>query len=385
MKNATERFELAATTLQYLEPLLEAELRSLGANDVQTGKRVVYFTGDLDLVYKANLRRRLALRILRPLHSYVATNTDELYAGAQRFDWSSLFDASKTFAINTTLSGETFTHSQFATLRVKDAIVDHFRNSSGARPSIDTANPHISLHLHIRDDRITLSHNTSGEPLNRRGYRAPDALAPLNEVLAAAMIDLTEWPMLSDFYDPMCGSGTLVLEAALKAHQIAPGLLREDFSFMHTPEYDQDLFAHIREATVGRIRDHDFAFYASDKSSRALQQARESARTAQLDDEIRFAKTDFFLSNPKAERGIVVTNPPYEMRVQTGDIFSFYEEMGNKLKRDYPGFTAWILSGNPDAMKHFGLRPTRRIALLNGAIPCTFFKFDLYEGTRRRG
>jgi putative N6-adenine-specific DNA methylase len=383
-KIAPGRTAMVAQTLQGLEGVLANELKSIGGNNIEVGKRAVYFSADKDLIYKANLRLRTALRILMPLKRFSARNEDELYDGARSIDWTALFSVEKNFVIKSTVTGHVHTHSYYATLKVKDAIVDQFRDELGKRPSIDSQNPEIVIHLKIYNDDVIISLDSSGEPLNKRGYRQKDAAAPLNECLAAGMLLIAGYTGRTDFVDGMCGSGTLCIEAAMIAHKIAPGLLRDDFAFMHWNDYDADLFEVIHTATVERVRDTSIKIIGIDNDFETINQAREAAQLAKVDDMIEFRMGDFFTEVPPAPPAMLVMNPPYDERIKSADIEDLYEDIGSKLKKDYAGYAAWILSGHPDAMNYIGLRTFDTHHLFNGKIPCRYSGYRMYSGTKEQ-
>lgn len=376
------RFPMVATTLQGLEDVLADELRQIGGNDIKKAKRAVTFTADLDLVYKANLRLRTALRILKPIKRFKAADDNVLYDQVKAMEWDQIFDKEKTFLIRANVSGAVFTHSQFATLRCKDGIVDYFRDKYGMRPSVDNYDPDIVINLKIYNNDVTISLDSSGLPLNRRGYRQRESLAPLNESLAAGMLLLAGYDGKTDFYDGMCGSGTICIEAAMIANRISPGLLRENFSFMHWQDYNEETFDAIREATVNRIRENSVKIKGSDSDFYAIKTAKEAALAAGLDDAIEFFVADFFEEKPPKAPAFLVMNPPYGERISHHDLDELYTDIGSKLKEDYGGYWAWILSGNEEAMYSIGLRSYDTHHLLNGKIPCRYAGFKMYTGTK---
>ncbi len=379
------RFDMVAQTLHGLEDVLAAELSRIGANEVRTGKRAVYFTADKDLLYKANLRLRTALRLLKPIKRFTAANEDALYAGARSILWSEYFALEKTFAVKASVGGSVHTHSQYAALKVKDAIADHFRDVSGERPNVDAKRPDIVVHLHIYNDKVNLSLDSSGKPLHMRGYRQREAEAPLNECLAAGMLLLSGYDGRTAFVDGMCGSGTIAIEAALIANRIAPGLLRNEFAFMHWSDFDEALYGVIHEATVNRIEEGPHPILALDRDEDSLQAAREAAKAAKLEDAIEFRHADFLLSEPPPAPGMLVLNPPYGERLQPSDINKLYENIGAKLKNDYTGYRAFILSGNEEAMHQIGLRTFATHHLLNGNIECRYSGYQMYSGSKKTG
>ena len=240
-----EEFELIAKTFMGLEPVLAKELTQLGANDIQIGRRMVSFSGNKELMYRANFQLRTAIRILKPIKHFKAKSADDVYDEVKKIDWSQYLSLDKTFAVDSVVFSDEFRHSKFVAYKVKDAIVDQFRETQGKRPNISVANPDIRLNMHIAEYDCTLSLDSSGESLHRRGYRQESVEAPLNEVLAAGMILMTGWQGDTDFIDPMCGSGTLPIEAALIAHNMAPGLFRKEYAFEKWPDFDKDLFDDI--------------------------------------------------------------------------------------------------------------------------------------------
>jgi putative N6-adenine-specific DNA methylase len=380
---APGRFPAVAQTLQGLEAVLAQELRQIGGNDIRIGKRAVYFTADKDLMYKANLRLRTALRILIPLRNFKARNEEELYWGIKAVKWPELFDVSKTFVVKASTSGPVHTHSQYAALRCKDAIADSFRESTGSRPSVSKDNADVVVHLRIFNDDVTVSLDSSGEPLHRRGYRHPDAQAPLNECLAAGMLLLAGYEGLHTLVDGMCGSGTLCIEAALMAQRISPGLLREGFSFMHWRDYDEELYGVIHQATVNRISERNVSIVGIEKDFRTVNMARESAQKAGMEELIDFRFRDFFHEPPPPAPGLLVLNPPYDERMKLRDADAFYAQIGSRLKEAYSGYNCWVISGHAEAMNALGLRTYDTHHLLNGMLPCRYSGYRMYSGSKR--
>ena len=378
-KKQEARFEMVASTLQGLEEVLANELRRIGGNDIRTGKRAVFFTADKDLVYKANLRLRTALRILKPIKRFTAEDEDVLYNQVKSIKWDSLFDVDKTFLIRTTTSGPNFTHSHYVAQKCKDAIADYFRDKYGKRPSVDSRKPDIVIHVKIWNDDVIISLDSSGDPLNKRGYRQREALAPLNECLAAGMLLLAGYEGKTDFIDAMCGSGTLCIEAAMIAHKIAPGLMRDNFAFMHWKDFDEELFGIIREATVDRLAEEPVKIIGMDTDFFALDLARQAAKDAGLDDAIDFRIGNFFKEEPPKPPAILIMNPPYDERIKVDDVEQLYSDIGDRLKEAYGGHQAWILSGHTEAMKRVGLRTFDTHHLMNGKIPCRYSGYRLFS------
>ena len=377
-------FKMVATTQQYLEPILVNELLNLGAENVEKHNRAVSFTGDLATMYRANLCTRTALRILVPFTSFSVKNEKELYEEIRRLEWEKHLDVDGTLAIHTSLSTELFNHSQYISQKVKDAIVDRFRENFGRRPSVDTVNPHLSIAIHIVRNEVNVSFDSSSESLHRRGYRTEQTLAPINEVTAAGMIMLTEWDRKGAFVDPMCGSGTILIEAALFAKNIAPGLFKKQFGFMLWKNFDKNLWKAIVEEAKANIKETDTIFVGSDKTFKAIEIARANATRAGLDEDIRLSNKRFEeVKAPAGVTGIVVMNPPYGERLPIEEIGPFYKQIGDKLKQDFDGYTAWIISSNVGALKKVGLAASQRLTLFNGPLECKYYKFELYKGSKR--
>lgn len=377
--NQEPRFEMVASTLQGLEEVLANELRRIGGNDIRTGKRAVFFTADKDLVYKANLRLRTALRILKPIKRFTAEDEDVFYNQVKSIKWDTLFDIDKTFLIRVTSSGPVFTHSHYVAQKCKDGIADYFRDKYGKRPSVDSRQPDIVIHVKIWNDDVIISLDSSGDPLNKRGYRQREALAPLNECLAAGMLLLAGYEGKTDFIDPMCGSGTLCIEAAMIAHKIAPGLMRDNFAFMHWKDFDEELFGVIREATVNRLAEEPVKIIGMDTDFFTLNLARQAAKDAGLDDAIDFSIGNFFREEPPKPPAILIMNPPYDERIKVDDVEKLYSDIGDRLKEAYGGHQAWILSGHTEAMKRVGLRTFDTHHLMNGKIPCRYSGYRLFS------
>ncbi len=382
MSQAADTFEMTAKTFEGLEAVLAEELKTLGASAIEPGKRAVTFEGDQAMLYRANLHLRTALSILVPVHSFIADDEEELYRKALQVEWDGFFDATQTFAISFAVNSTLFRHSQFAALRVKDAIVDYFRKKKGKRPSVDKDNPDIRINLHISGNRVVLSFDSSGTPLFKRGYRIWQSEAGLNEVLAAGMIKLAGWNDDRDMIDPMCGSGTLALEAAMMALNIPAGYYRNDFSFFRWPDFDRGLWEKIRREAGTQIRQKMNArLFASDVSARNIERAKHNARLFP-DDAVTFDIRDFFDSPAATLPALVIMNPPYGERLATDeDVPAFYHQIGDTLKQRYSGCQAWIISSNLEAIKSVGLKPSRKIPLYNGPLECRFMRFDLYTGS----
>ena len=379
---------MLAKTFKGLEEVLAGELIELGANNVQIQRRAVSFTGDKRMLYTANFCLRTASRVLVPIASFKAKKTDDIYAQAKQLDWSQYMTPKTTFQIDATVYSDLFRHSQFITYRVKDAIVDYWMEHCGVRPSVQLTHPDIYLNVHIAGDMVTLSLDSSGESLHKRGYRVANTQAPINEALAAGMLLLAGWKGQSDFYDPMCGSGTLLIEAALIARNIAPGIYRKSFAFEKWSNYDADLFEDV-SSDDSRERDFEHKIYGSDAGFYAVQAATKNVQSAGLQrdidvKQIRVQELRLSEKERNTDGALVMINPPYGERLsQDKDVLRLYQDMGSTLKHQFNGATAWIISSNEDALKCVGLRPAKKIHLVNGDLECLFNKYELFKGDRK--
>lgn len=374
-------YQMIAKTFKGLEDVLAQELVNLGAADVQTDRRVVSFTGDKALMYKANLHLRTASRILKPICTFRAGDTDDLYTKIKQVDWSRYMSVGQSFAIDSTVYSETFNHSQFITYRVKDAIVDWFNEHEGKRPRISVSNPDIYINIHISHDTCTLSLDSSGESLHKRGWRAEQTEAPINEALAAGMLLLAGWNGQCDFVDPFCGSGTILIEAALIALGIPPGIYRNSFAFEKWSDFDRELFEQLYNDDSTE-RDFKFHLYGSDKAVKAVRIAERNIKSANLQKYISVETADIKDLQPKAHDCLIVTNPPYGERLDIKNIMELYSNFGEALKHRFSGSTAWVISSDERYLKNMGLKPSARVPLLNGALDCWFNKYELFVGKR---
>ena len=377
-------FELVAKTFKGLEEVLANELTKLGAKNVKILNRAVSFSGNKAMMYKSNLWLRTALAILKPINTFKVTNEAELYKGISEIEWDEYFGVDDVFCISTMVSSPHFNHSQFVALKAKDAIVDQFRAKYNKRPSVDTDNPTILINLHLTGDECVVSLDSSGEPLHKRGYRVNSTIAPINEVLAAGMIMLSGWDGNSNFIDPMCGSGTLPIEAALIAYNIPPGMFRKEFGFEKWNDFDADLFEDIYNDESGAF-DFKHSIIASDISAGAIRIATDNAKSASLSNKIEFYVKAFEGLLPPEDAGLVITNPPYGERIKKNNIDDFYKSVGNFMKKNFLGYTFWIICGNKEAMEQIGLHPSKKLTLYNGAIECKFQRFEMYQGSKKRG
>ena len=374
---------MLAKTFKGLEEVLAQELIELGANDVQLERRAVSFRGDKALLYRANFCLRTAIRILVPIVSFKAKDTDELYQQLRRLDWSQYMKVDSTFAIDATVYSDAFRNSRFVTYRAKDAIADYWVENAHKRPNVSTQTPDLLFNIHIAKEQVTLSLDSSGESLHKRGYRVATTEAPINEVLAAGMLLLAGWKGQSDFYDPMCGSGTLLIEAALIARNIAPGVFRQSFAFEQWPDFDSDLWSDIYNDD-SQEREFEHTIYGSDASFYAIQQAAKNIKSAGVQKDIELKQIRIEELKPIADtNALVMLNPPYGERLKSNkEMEDLYSSIGTTLKHQFAGATAWIISSNETAMKCIGLKPTAKLRLLNGELDCQFNKYELFNGKR---
>ena len=377
-----QTFEMIAKTFMGLEGVLARELTQLGAIDVKVGRRMVSFVGDKELMYRANFQLHTAIRILKPIKHFKAHSADDVYDQVQKIDWSEYLGADKTFAVDSVVFSDEFRHSKFVSYKVKDAIADQFRERTGRRPNISVANPDIRLNIHIADDVCTLSLDSSGESLHRRGYRQESVDAPLNEVLAAGMILMTGWHGETDFIDPMCGSGTLLIEAALIARNMAPGVFRKEYAFEKWPDFDRQLFDDIYNDDSDE-REFVHHIYGYDIDIKAVNTARLNVRAAGLTKDISIEEADFKDFVQPKEKAIIVMNPPYGERISTGDLLGTYKMIGERLKHQFTGNNAWILSYREECFEQIGLKPSIKIPLFNGSLECEFRKYQMFDGKMR--
>ena len=381
LKNMNE-FELIAKTFMGLEPVLAKELTQMGANNVQIGRRMVSFTGDKEMMYRANFQLHTAIRILKPIARFKARSADEVYDEIKKVDWSLYIQKGKTFSVDSVVYSEEFRNSRFVTYKVKDAIVDQFREKTGSRPNISVSNPDIRLNIHIADTDATLSLDSSGESLHRRGYRQESVEAPLNEVLAAGMILMTGWNGDCDFIDPMCGSGTLLVEAALIAHNMSPGIFRKEFAFEKWPDFDSELFDSIYNDD-SKEREFNHHIYGYDIDMKAVNTARLNVRAAGLTKDITVDCADFKDFTKPAEKSIIVTNPPYGERISTPNLLNTYKMIGERFKHAFMGNEAWVLSYRLECFEAIGLKPSIKIPVYNGSLECEFRKYAIFDGALR--
>ncbi|MEZ5013913.1 MAG: THUMP domain-containing protein [Chitinophagales bacterium] len=372
------RYTIVAKTLQGLENVLAQELQEFGAENVRILKRAVSCNGELGLLYAANIHVRTALKILVELHSFHAKNESELYKGIRAIAWDDILDNDTTFAIDSTVYSKYFTHTQYPALKMKDAIADGFRESTGKRPSVDREDPDVRFNLHISDDLVTVSLDSSGSSLHKRGYRTGNHPAPISEVLAAGMLYLSGWTPATPLRDPMCGSGTIPIEAALMATHTAPGLLRKHFGFQRWKNYDQSLFRSLMVDAAAAVKEIPVQIVGSDKDARFVEMAKRHAAQAGMEKYIQFSVARF--EDTHAEGELLIMNPPYGERMRETEITELSKQIGDVLKQNYPGCSAWVFSGNPQAAKFIGLKPSAKIPMKNGPLDSVFLRFDIRSG-----
>ncbi|KRO56114.1 MAG: DNA methylase [Cryomorphaceae bacterium BACL11 MAG-121001-bin54] len=379
MKN--DNFYMLAKTMFGLEEVLAEELRKLGAQNIKPMNRAVSFKGDKGFMYKANLNLRTALRILKPIAHFQAHDEKELYKKLCEIDWTAIFDLNATFATHATTHSEIFTHSKYASLVMKDAIADTFRNKFDKRPNVDPEMPDVSINLHIAKHTCTVSLDSSGDSLHKRGYKSDAVTAPMNEVLAAGLILLSDWNKISNFHDPMCGSGTILIEAALIAYNIPSNIFRERFGFEGWKDFDPKLWETIKEASLDKETNYYGKITGSDNFQKAVRISRTNIDNALMHDNIKVTNSDFF-ETEIAPGTFVMFNPPYGERIDLG-VNDFYEKVGTTLKHNYQGCTIWLISSDIENMKLIGLKPNQKIKVMNGELECSFRKFEVYEGSQK--
>lgn len=381
--DASKKQTLAITTLFGLEELLAKELKELGANNIEIGNRVVHCKGDLKTIYKSCLLLRHAIRVLVYLDEFEASGPDQLYDNSVKLPWEDFIDFKNTFSINFAIHSEHFTHTMYASLKLKDAIVDRVREKTGNRPSVDKDNPDYQFLLHISDEFVTLYLDASGPTLNRRGYREESVEAPINETLASALIKLSGWDEKSPLLDGMCGSGTIPIEAVYQARNIPSQWYRSKFGFNRWRNYDPKLMTLVRNEAKAQVKDLDTEILASDLSDVSLHSAKHNIKNARCDKYISTSLTSFTELKKSSETGTIIINPPYGERLDPDDINDFYREIGDTLKNEFQGWDAWIITSNKEALKHIGLRTSKRIKLYNGPLETRFVHYELYRGSKK--
>lgn len=375
---------MVATTLFGLEEVLASELKKLGAQDIQVGVRNVSFYGDKGFMYKANISLRTAIRILKPIKSFRVFDEDDLYEKLQKINWERYMNADSTFAIGAVVNSKNFTsNSHYISLKSKDAIADYFRHKYHKRPNVDLKHPDVKIHVHIQKDGCSVSLDSSGNSLHKRGYRSSTNIAPINEVLAAGLVLLSGYNGNGNFIDPMCGSGTILIEAAMIACNIPANINRNEFAFEKWDDYDEDLYFKIQDSLLKKITNPHFKIMGFDKAPSAVRKAKENIENANLSEFIGVHHVNFFNSVKEVfGHTTILFNPPYGERLSI-DTEEFYKKIGDTLKHGYPGTTVWFITSDTDALKYVGLRTSKRIALKNADLDCKFVKYEMYEGSRK--
>jgi putative N6-adenine-specific DNA methylase len=377
------KFKIIAKTSYGLEEVLVEELKQLGINEAEVVTRAVIFEGNKEELYKANLWLRSANRLIVPIKTFKIKDADELYQKVKNIEWEAIFNIDQTFAIDSTVFSEIFNHTKFAAFKAKDAIADRFRDKFDKRPDVDTDQPHIRINLHIsKDDECTVSLDSSGDPLFKRGYRESTSLAPIKEDLAAGMILLSGWDKKSNFIDLFCGSGTILIEAAMIACNIPPNINRGVFGFMNWKTFDEELFNTVVDDALDEETEFDFKIIGIDNDARVMGMSRANIEAAGLTDKIELHKKDFDAFEAPQLKGVIVCNPPYGERIGE-NVDDLYTAFGDNLKKQYDGWNAWMISSNMGALKKVGLRPSRKIKLFNGSLECRLMKYEMYRGTKK--
>ena len=379
----SNNFKMVAKTLFGFEELLSKELRNLGASNVVEGVRNVSFEGDLGFMYKANLCLRTAIKIIKPIHSFRVRDENDLYKKIYAMDWTEYLSVSETFAIDTTVNSEEFTHSLYVSQKAKDAIVDKFRDTEGTRPDVDIKDPDLRINVHIHTNECNVSLDSSGNSLHRRGYRTATNIAPINEVLASGLLLLSGWDGQCDFLDPMCGSGTMLTEAAMIACNIPANINRKGFAFEKWSDFDAELYEKIIDSSLKKTREFHHKIIGYDKAPSAVRKALDNIENANLTDYITVERKDFFKTEKESEGTLhMCFNPPYGERLDI-EMENFYSSIGDTLKQGYPGTNAWFITSNLPALKFVGLRPSRKIKVFNSHLESRLVKYEMYEGSKK--
>lgn len=376
-------FEIKVTTFFGLEEVLAQELKKLGGKEVNVFKRGVSAVGDLGFLYKCNLNLHTALKVLIPLCRFEAANESQLYDAVKSVPWEQFINDNDTLMVESVTNSETFSHNLFVSQKVKDGIVDRFREKFGKRPSVDLIHPRFKLYVHIFRQSVSIHLDSSGEPLFKRGYRVDKGEAPMKESLAAGLVKLSGWEPHQLLIDGMCGSGTIAIEAALWASGIPPGYFRDAFVFKQWKNFDDNLYDTILHSAVEKISSREVEILATDIDEAMLRKAQGNVKRAKVDDSVKVLQQSFFDIKPSRSSGVIILNPPYGERMPVQEIERMAREIGDKLKKDFKGFTAWIITSSPETIKSIGLRPTRKIQIFNGPLDCRFLRYEMYEGSKK--
>lgn len=381
--NHTGDIEIKVTTFFGLEEVLAKELQQMGGRDIEVFKRGVSVVGDLGFLYKANLCLHTALKVIVPITKFTANTEQELYDNIKLIEWEKFITNEDTLMVESVVNSDIFSHSLFVSQKVKDGIVDRFRDRTGRRPDVDLLRPTFRLYVHIFRNEVTLNLDSSGDPLYKRGYRADINDAPMKEVLAAGLVKLSGWEKHLLLVDGMCGAGTIAIEAALWANKIPPGYYRNEFGFMRWRNFDEKTYDTIYESSINKITNDKVEIIANDIDAPTLKKARKNTQHAKVDDVVRCNNESFFDMVPPRQGGVVILNPPYGERLPVAEIEKLYREIGNKLKKDFTNFNAWIITSNPEGIKSIGLRPSRKLQIYNGSLECRYLKYELYGGSKK--
>ncbi|MBK9286047.1 MAG: class I SAM-dependent RNA methyltransferase [Sphingobacteriaceae bacterium] len=379
----TGDFEIKVTTFFGLEEILADELRKLGGKEVEIFKRGASVVGDLGFLYKLNLNLHSGLKVLVPLTGFSANSEQELYDNIKLIPWEKFISVTDRIMIESVLNSDIFSHSLFVSQKVKDAIADRFRETAGRRPDVDLVHPTFKLYVHVFKNQVSLSLDSSGDPLYKRGYRADINEAPMKEVLAAGLVKLSGWEPHQLLIDGMCGAGTIAIEAALWANHIPPGYYRNNFVFMRWQNFDEKLYDVVYESSINKIKNNPVEIIANEIEESTFKKAKGNVKNAQVEDSVTCTHQSFFDITTERKGGVIILNPPYNERMPVEETEKLYKEIGDKLKKDFKNFTAWIITSAPEGVKSVGLRPSRRIQLYNGSLDCRYLKYELYEGTKK--
>ncbi|MDD4545252.1 MAG: THUMP domain-containing protein [Bacteroidales bacterium] len=376
-------FQMVAKTMFGLEDVLAKEIEELGGKNIEKLKRAVSFYGDMNTLYKANYCCRTAISILKPIYSFEANNEKELYDNVYNFKWEKIINSDGTLFIEPVVNSTIFTHSLYSSQKTKDAICDRLRKMFSQRPTMTRENPDIILNLHIYENKVTISLDSTGESLHKRNYRIATGAAPINEIVAAGLIQLAQWDRESNFFDPMCGSGTLLIEAAMFAYNIPAQYYRKDFAFYRWPDFHMPEWRRVKEEANREICDFDYEIWGSDVSGHAISVCQDNIENAKLHKDIKIFRNSIEDQDPPEGKTLIITNPPYGERLERDDLFDLYENIGSTFKNKYSGNTAWLISSDFEALKYIGLRPSRKIQIYNSNLECKFCKYELYEGSKK--
>jgi putative N6-adenine-specific DNA methylase len=364
-----------------LEDILAEEAAKIGLRDVEPGRRMVSGTGDLKTVYRLNYESRLALKVLVTLEQYTINSAKDLYEKAMNIDWSYWIRPGQTFSIKFTVHSTFFQNSLYAAQLLKDSVVDVIRDKRGSRPTVERKNPDVVIDLHIFEDKVSVSMDSSGEPLFKRNYKNKAFKAPINEILAAGMIMLAKWDGISPLLNPMSGSGTLLWEALFIAENRPPQFFRKKFAFRKWQDYDHNLFTEVVGEANSSIQSPKARIIGVDSNPISMKMFRRNLRELELDEHIHTSVMDFFDYKNNPENGLIIINPPYDERIKIHDVEAFYKRIGDHLKQNFQDNTAWIISANIDGLKSIGLRTSERHTLFNGPLECKYLKYDLFSGS----